>query len=45
MVSQKMSEVENAQNAVMSGESSDLDSIASLQKELSELLALMGGGG
>ena len=44
MVSQKMEEVEQAQNAVMTGQSSDLESISSLQKELSELLSLMGGG-
>ncbi|KAL3793020.1 hypothetical protein HJC23_003028 [Cyclotella cryptica] len=42
-VSQKMEQVEQAQSAIMKGESTDLDSIASLQKELSELLALMGG--
>ncbi|KAL7479205.1 hypothetical protein ACHAW6_004945 [Cyclotella cf. meneghiniana] len=42
-VSQKMEEVEQAQSAVLKGESTDLDSIASLQKELSELLAIMGG--
>lgn len=44
-VSQKMDEVEQAQNAVLNGERTDLESISSLQKELSELLALMGGGG
>ena len=43
-VSQKMEEVEQAQNAVMNGESSDLSSINALQKELSELMQLMGGG-
>ncbi|KAL7514839.1 hypothetical protein ACHAXN_012341 [Cyclotella atomus] len=44
-VSQKMEEVEQAQNAVMAGESTDLESITALQKELSELLSLLGGGG
>jgi hypothetical protein len=43
-VTQKLEEVEQAQNDVLSGKSTDLDSIVSLQKELSELLALMGAG-
>lgn len=43
-VNEKAAEVEQAQQAVFAGESLDIGSIAELQKELSELMAMMGGG-
>ena len=43
-VNEKAAEVEKAQQAVFAGESLDIGSIAELQKELSELMVMMGGG-